>query len=106
MNYRKNLWKYDKKVSEVMRELAKHVDVAIANEEDVQKSLEITLTTISKTLFGQFSENCFAGRKKNGLHCKPFIKKLRTSFLFQMILTKECRPCPAFGAVRSSQLVQ
>ena len=65
-----------------------------------------TLTTISKTLFGQFSENCFAGRKKNGLHCKPFIKKLRTSFLFQMILTKECRPCPAFGAVRSSQLVQ
>jgi len=26
-----------------------------------------TLTTISKTLFGQFSENCFAGQKKNGL---------------------------------------
>ena len=33
-----------------------------------------TLTTISKTRFGQFSVNCFAGRKKNGLHCKPFIK--------------------------------
>ena len=42
LNYRKNLWKYGKKASEVMRELAKHVDVAIANEEDVQKSLEIT----------------------------------------------------------------
>ena len=40
------------------------------------------LTTISKALFGQFSENCFAGRKKNGLHGKPFIKKLRTSYLF------------------------
>ena len=26
-----------------MRELAKYVDVAIANEEDVQKSLEITV---------------------------------------------------------------
>ena len=42
LNYRKNLWKYGKKASEVMRELAKYVDVAIANEEDVQKSLEIT----------------------------------------------------------------
>ena len=43
LNYRKNLWKYGKKASEVMRELAKYVDVAIANEEDVQKSLEITV---------------------------------------------------------------
>ena len=43
LNYRKNLWKYGKKAAEVMRELAKYVDVAIANEEDVQKSLEITM---------------------------------------------------------------
>ena len=43
LNYRKNLWKYGKKASEVMRELAKYVDVAIANEEDVQKSLELTV---------------------------------------------------------------
>lgn len=42
LNYRKNLWKYGKKAAEVMRELAKYVDVAIANEEDVQKALEIT----------------------------------------------------------------
>jgi 2-dehydro-3-deoxygluconokinase len=42
LNYRKNLWKYGKKASEVMREMANFVDVAIANEEDVQKSLEIT----------------------------------------------------------------
>ena len=42
LNYRKNLWKYGKKASEVMRELTKYVDVAIANEEDVQKALEIT----------------------------------------------------------------
>ena len=44
------------------------------------------LTTISKMLFGQFSENCFAGRKKNGLHCKPFIKKQHTSYLFLLRL--------------------
>ena len=43
LNYRKNLWKYGKKAADVMRELAKYVDVAIANEEDVQKSLEITV---------------------------------------------------------------
>ena len=43
LNYRKNLWKYGKKAEEVMRELATFVDVAIANEEDVQKSLGITV---------------------------------------------------------------
>ena len=41
LNYRKNLWKYGKKASDVMREIANYVDVAIANEEDVQKSLDI-----------------------------------------------------------------
>ena len=42
LNYRKNLWKYGVQASQVMREMAEYVDVAIANEEDVQKSLEIT----------------------------------------------------------------
>ncbi len=42
LNFRKNLWKYGKTAPEVMRELTKYVDVAIANEEDVQKSLGIT----------------------------------------------------------------
>ncbi len=42
LNYRKNLWKYGVRAAEVMRELAQYVDIAIANEEDVQKSLEIT----------------------------------------------------------------
>ena len=42
LNYRKNLWNYGKTAPEVMRELTKYVDVAIANEEDVQKSLAIT----------------------------------------------------------------
>ena len=42
LNYRKNLWKYGVSAQEVMCELAKYVDVAIANEEDVQKSLGIT----------------------------------------------------------------
>ena len=43
LNYRKNLWKYGLRAAEVMRELANYVDVAIANEEDVQKALEISI---------------------------------------------------------------
>ena len=41
LNYRKNLWKYGKKAPEVMDELVKYVDVIIANEEDIQKALDI-----------------------------------------------------------------
>jgi 2-dehydro-3-deoxygluconokinase len=41
LNYRKNLWKWGKPAAEVMRELVKFVDIAIANEEDVQMSLGI-----------------------------------------------------------------
>ncbi|RPI32150.1 MAG: sugar kinase [Chloroflexota bacterium] len=41
LNYRKNLWKYGKKAPEVMGDLVRYVDVAIANEEDCQKSLGI-----------------------------------------------------------------
>jgi 2-dehydro-3-deoxygluconokinase len=41
LNYRKNLWRWGKKATEVMPELVKHVDIAIANEEDVQMALGI-----------------------------------------------------------------
>ena len=41
LNYRKNLWKWGKAAKEVMRELVKHVDILIANEEDVQMALGI-----------------------------------------------------------------
>lgn len=39
LNYRKKLWKYGKQPQEVMPLLMEYVDVAIANEEDIQKSL-------------------------------------------------------------------
>jgi len=44
LNYRKNLWNYGKSAPEVMRELTKYVDVAVANEEDCQKSLGIQIS--------------------------------------------------------------
>ena len=43
LNFRKKLWKYGKSAQEVMSEMAKYCDVLIANEEDVQKSLGITI---------------------------------------------------------------
>lgn len=43
LNFRKNLWKYGKSAPEVMGELARYVDVAIANEEDCQKALGVTV---------------------------------------------------------------
>jgi 2-dehydro-3-deoxygluconokinase len=42
-NYRANLWKYGKSAIEVMSDLVKSVDIGIANEEDCQKSLGITV---------------------------------------------------------------
>ena len=42
-NYRGKLWKYGKSAPEVMRDLVKYVDVGIANEEDCQKSLDISV---------------------------------------------------------------
>ena len=42
-NYRKKLWKYGKEAPEVMPEIVRHVDVGIANEEDCQRSLGISV---------------------------------------------------------------
>lgn len=42
LNYRKKLWNYGKKASEIMCKLVPYADVIIANEEDIQKSLEIS----------------------------------------------------------------
>jgi 2-dehydro-3-deoxygluconokinase len=43
LNFRKKLWKYGKAAQEVMGDLVKHVDVAVGNEEDCQKSLGIAV---------------------------------------------------------------
>lgn len=48
-NYRKKLWNYGKTATEVMREIVKFVDVAIANEEDCQKSLDIDINVNVKS---------------------------------------------------------
>lgn len=47
-NFRKKLWNYGKTAPEVMREIVKFVDIGIANEEDCQKSLGISLPETSE----------------------------------------------------------
>jgi 2-dehydro-3-deoxygluconokinase len=42
-NYRKNLWKFGKSAPEVMTELVRYADIGIANEEDCQRALGITV---------------------------------------------------------------
>jgi len=42
-NYRGKLWKWGKQPPEIMREVVKYTDVAIANEEDCQKCLGVTI---------------------------------------------------------------
>ena len=43
LNYRKNLWKYGTDAKSVMTQITEYTDVVIANEEDCQKSLGITV---------------------------------------------------------------
>jgi len=42
LNYRSKLWKYGKKPIDIMPELVKYCDVAIGNEEDAEKVLDIS----------------------------------------------------------------
>ncbi len=42
-NFRKNLWKYGKKAPDVMPELVRQADIGIANEEDCQLALGISV---------------------------------------------------------------
>uniref|UniRef100_A0A7C3IL81 Sugar kinase n=1 Tax=Gracilinema caldarium TaxID=215591 RepID=A0A7C3IL81_9SPIR len=49
LNYRKKLWNYGKKASDVMGELTRYADVLIANEEDIQNCLGIHVQGIDVT---------------------------------------------------------
>ena len=74
LNYRKNLWKYGKEAKEVMGELAKYIDVAIANEEDFQKSLGITASSDVES--GSLDRNVYEGIAKKAMELYPNIKRV------------------------------
>jgi len=74
LNYRKNLWKYGKNVQDVMKELAGYADVLIANEEDVQKSLGITINVDVES--GKIDSNKYEILSKKVLDAYPNVKKI------------------------------
>jgi 2-dehydro-3-deoxygluconokinase len=82
LNYRKNLWKYGKTAAEVMRELVKFVDVAIANEEDCQMALGIQANVDVHS--GKLDREQYRGLAEKVLHEFPNLKMiaitLRESF--------------------------
>ena len=74
LNYRKNLWKYGKEAKEVMSEIAKYVDVAIANEEDFQKSLGITASSDVES--GSLDRGVYEGIAKKAMELYPNLKRV------------------------------
>jgi len=73
-NYRKNLWKYGKKAPEVMRELVKHVDVGVANEEDCQMSLGVKMDDVD-VHSGELDTAKYEAMAKRVLEEFPNLKK-------------------------------
>ena len=74
LNYRKNLWKYGKEAKEVMSEITKYVDVAIANEEDFQKSLGITASSDVES--GSLDRNVYEGIAKKAMALYPNLERV------------------------------
>lgn len=74
LNYRGNLWKYGKKASEVMPSIMKFVDVCIANEEDVQKALDIHID--SDVTKGQLDEVKYKALSDKALLEYPNVKMI------------------------------
>lgn len=74
LNYRKNLWKYGIAASSVMRTLIRYVDVAIGNEEDVQKSLGIPLE--EDVTAGRLDRQAYQALSDRVLQAFPNLKML------------------------------
>lgn len=74
LNYRKNLWKYGKDAKAVMCILADNSDILIANEEDVQKSLGITIDVNVES--GKIDSNKYEQLSNKVLEQYPNVKKI------------------------------
>ena len=76
-NYRKNLWKYGRSAPEVMAELVRYTDVGIANEEDCQRALGITVEAESweqEVEIGQIDPNKYRRLCEKVLSAFPNLK--------------------------------
>ena len=74
LNYRKNLWKWGSKPTEVMPKLMELVDVAIANEEDVQMTLGLQADIDVHS--GQLDRSQYEDLTKKVLAAYPNLRKI------------------------------
>ena len=74
LNYRKNLWKYGKDAQEIMCIIAAMSDVLIANEEDVQKSLGISIDVDVES--GKIDSSKYEKLSQKVLEGYPNVKKI------------------------------
>jgi 2-dehydro-3-deoxygluconokinase len=84
-NYRKNLWKYGKNAPEVMTDLVRYADVGIANEEDCQRALGITVES------GSWEDNIERGQidtEKYKLLCEKVLSTF-PNLKYQAITLRE-----------------
>ena len=72
-NFRKKLWKYGKTAPEVMGELVKFVDVGIANEEDCQRSIGVSVDA------GDWEQSVHSG-ELNTARYEALAKKMFAAF--------------------------
>ena len=77
LNYRKKLWKWGKEPIEVMPEIAKYIDVMIANEEDCQKCLGIKMETGVDS--GKLNTEMYKDLAKIVMDTYPNVKALAVS---------------------------
>lgn len=77
LNYRAKLWKWGKTPKEVMSEMAKYIDVMIANEEDCQKCLGIELDV--DVTSGHLDVSKYETMAKKVMSVFPNVSKLAVS---------------------------
>ena len=76
LNYRKNLWKYGKRADEMMTELVKYVDTVIANEEDFQKSLCLSVESAASVEEGELNVDNYKAIASLAMQTYPNIKRV------------------------------
>lgn len=76
LNYRKNLWKYGKRADEVMTELVKYVDTVIANEEDFQKALCLSVESSGAVEAGEIDVENYKKIAALAMQTYPNIKRV------------------------------
>ena len=79
LNYRKNLWKYGKKPSEIMPSLVEGCDIILGNEEDAEKHFGLHPESVDVTHGGSVDAKAYLSVLKQLMDRFPRAKKVITT---------------------------